>query len=209
MARQTLAAIDVLGAYDPVGPGDLDEVTFTAALNAAIIAEVLNSAQPAANIEIAGALANVPVRPGSVTIVDETGAPQSITDDGNGNLTGDVGAGGTNTIDYETGAYSFSFAANVVGDVSADYTHTGSRYAATERETVLVKNAAGGAKTVTVKSQPNRLGRTADITAYSIAAGAIVPLPDLRRDGWVDAEGYVRLDVEDENIQFAVLRRPR
>jgi hypothetical protein len=209
MARQTIAGIDVLGAYAPVGPGDLTAITFTAALNAAITGEVLSGAEPAANIAIVGTLANAPVRPGSVTIVDETGTPQAITDDGSGALIGDVGAGGTNTIDYETGAYSFSFAADVEGNVSADYTHSGSRYACTERETVLVKNNAVGAKTVTVKSQPNLRGRTGDIAVYSIAAGAIVPLPDLRRDGWADAEGFVRIDVEDQNIQFAVLRRPR
>lgn len=209
MARQTIAAISILGAYEPISPGELPVLAFTAALHAAISNELLSDDTPAANIEIAGTLANFPIKPGSLTIVDETGGtPQEITDDGNGNLVGDVGAGGDNSIDYETGAYSFSFAANVVGDVEADYTHSGSRYACAERETVLVKNNAGGAKTVTVVSQRNHTGRLGDIAAYSIAAGAIVALPDLRRDGWADADGYVRLNVEDQNIQFAVLRRP-
>jgi len=209
MPRQTISAIDLLTAYAAVAPGALPALAFTAALNAQISNEVLTAAAPALNIEIAGTLANVPVRPSSVTIVDEAGSPQSITDDGNGNLVGAVGAGGTNTINYETGVYSFSFAANVTGNVKATYKNSGSRYVCAERETVLVKNAAVGAKTVTVKSQPGaKTGRTKDITSYSIAAGGIVALPDLKRDGYADAEGYVRIDVQDENIQIAVLRRP-
>ena len=58
-----------------------------------------------------GNLSFLPVRPGTVLITDGT---QSCTDDGNGNLTGaDINAGGTNTINYNTGAYDFTFAANV------------------------------------------------------------------------------------------------
>lgn len=68
-----------------------------------------------------GNLSWTPIRPGTIQITDGT---QTVTDDGNGNLIGDIGAG-NNTIDYITGAYDVTFAANVgAGEViTADYTY--------------------------------------------------------------------------------------
>jgi len=58
----------------------------------------------AANAAFAGNAAYIPVRPGTVVFGDGT---QRVSDDGNGNLQGDCAAGGT--IDYTTGAYTFTF----------------------------------------------------------------------------------------------------
>jgi len=65
-----------------------------------------------------GTLADFPVRPGSVEITDGT---ETFSDDGLGRLTGD--AGGSGTVDYETGAVSATFAAAPAEDqdVTADY----------------------------------------------------------------------------------------
>jgi|APSaa5957512535_1039671.scaffolds.fasta_scaffold43223_2 hypothetical protein len=52
-------------------------------------------------------LAWKPVRPGSIVITD---GAQIATDDGNGNIVGDIQAG-TNTINYGTGAIDLTFAA--------------------------------------------------------------------------------------------------
>jgi len=54
-----------------------------------------------------GTVACAPVLPGSVTITDEYG--QFVTDDGNGNLTGD----GSGTINYVTGAITVTFSSIV------------------------------------------------------------------------------------------------
>lgn len=56
-------------------------------------------------------LRRTPIRPSSVSITadDVAGTEMTITDDGSGNLVGDVGTGGANTIDYTTGAIDFSF----------------------------------------------------------------------------------------------------
>lgn len=59
-----------------------------------------------AAVNFTPSLSFTPVRAGSVSITDGT---QIITDDGNGNLTGDVGAG-VNTVDYVTGAINVDFA---------------------------------------------------------------------------------------------------
>ena len=54
-----------------------------------------------------GNLSWTPLRPGSLVLSD---GDQVVTDDGNGNLVGDVGAG-NNTVNYGTGAYDVTFAA--------------------------------------------------------------------------------------------------
>lgn len=67
-----------------------------------------------------GNLSYLPVRANSVQITDGT---QVVTDDGAGNLQGDCAPGGT--IDYNTGAFAFSFTGVVApGDqVTADYSY--------------------------------------------------------------------------------------
>lgn len=62
-----------------------------------------------ATANFAGNLSYAPVRPGTVSITDGT---QVATDDGAGNLIGDVDGGGTNTINYATGAFDVDFTAN-------------------------------------------------------------------------------------------------
>lgn len=63
-------------------------------------------------------LAEVPVVPGTVSVTDGV---ETFSDDGLGNLTGD--AGGSGTIDYETGEISVTFNAAVAAatDVMVDY----------------------------------------------------------------------------------------
>ena len=72
-----------------------------------------------------GSLANVPVVPTTLTITDGT---QTVTDDGNGHFTGDLDAGATDTIDYVTGDFEFTFAAPPADGVSVlasyDYNFT-------------------------------------------------------------------------------------
>ena len=72
-----------------------------------------------ATTNFTGNLSFTPVRPGTVQITDGT---QTITDDGNGNLVGDIGAG-VNSVVYATGAFDLDFAAApAVGDpVEATY----------------------------------------------------------------------------------------
>lgn len=66
--------------------------------------EVLGTGDGAAT-NFTGNLSFTPVRPGTVQI---TADGQTITDDGNGNLVGDVGAG-TNTVNYASGAFDLDF----------------------------------------------------------------------------------------------------
>lgn len=62
-----------------------------------------------ATANFTGTLSYSPVRPGTVSITDGS---LTATDDGAGNLIGDVSGGGTNTVNYATGSYDVTFSAN-------------------------------------------------------------------------------------------------
>lgn len=62
-----------------------------------------------------GTLGNIPVIAGSISFVD--GSAQSLTDDGDGTLSGD----GTGTIIYATGVYSITFTVDTTTDPDVDY----------------------------------------------------------------------------------------
>lgn len=58
------------------------------------------------DVDFTGTLSHAPIKPGSLTINYTDTTTKTITDDGAGNLTGDV-ASDTNTINYTTGDYAF------------------------------------------------------------------------------------------------------
>lgn len=60
-----------------------------------------------------------PVRPGTVQIFDEAGL--MVRDNGNGALVGDVNGGGTNTIDYATGAIDVTMSGAITGTLRQTY----------------------------------------------------------------------------------------
>ena len=69
-----------------------------------------------------GNLSYTPVKPGTVEITSEVGSVAvTVTDDGNGNLVGDVGAG--STIDYATGAFDVTFSGNIDSGVAINTTY--------------------------------------------------------------------------------------
>lgn len=61
---------------------------------------------------IKGTVTYPPINPfsGGLKGIAFSDGVQTVTDDGAGNLVGDVDAGGVNTIDYDSGAYDFTFA---------------------------------------------------------------------------------------------------
>lgn len=96
----TLATINTLFSDEVVGTGDGAETNFT------------------------GNLDELTIEPGSITITfTSSGIAYTITDDGDGNLEGDVNAGGNNTINYTSGAYDFTCSAAPDNSTSltADY----------------------------------------------------------------------------------------
>lgn len=211
MARTVLEVVNLKGAYQPSAsalavlrfiPADTGdgnafvatgrEVVLVRNVQAATPVEdedITPSPPPAANEAIEVTLVADPPAPGSLVLSDASSPPQVIRDDGNGVLSGDVGTGGTNTVDYVTGDVSFSFAAEPVGPILANY-------------------ATGTNKTVTAVSVANAKNRTGDITARKVGAGQVVALPFFKREGWVQSDGAIYLTGEDADVEFCVLRLP-
>jgi hypothetical protein len=93
-------------------------ITFmTAPASGAITGEVIGTGDGVA-VTFSFTLANIPVEAGTVSITDGV---ETFSDNGDGTLTGS--AGGSGTIDYETGAGSVTFAAAPASgaSITADY----------------------------------------------------------------------------------------
>jgi hypothetical protein len=96
--------------------------------------EVESTATGAQRIQ--GKTSYAPIVPGQFAISDGS---QTVTDDGSGNLQGDVDATGNNSINYESGAYDFTFALNptVGNNISSTYR----QYLDSVSEDVLVEDS--------------------------------------------------------------------
>lgn len=81
-------------------------------------------------------LAQVPLAKRSIVITwtEPTGTARTATDDGNGNITGNVGTG-TNTINYTTGALSFVTVGNIQGGTLVTVTYRSAVAETTHTET--------------------------------------------------------------------------
>jgi phage tail sheath protein FI len=111
--------------------------------------EVLaGGSQLAANQTVVRTLAfeNIKPRTVSISFTSTAGAALTITDDGNGNLIGDVDASGANTIDYETGDVDFKTSATIKGGtlVVASYSTVAEEAAHTEDFGDADKNYTAG-----------------------------------------------------------------
>lgn len=71
----------------------------------------------AANQTITATLGNAPIQPRSLSITwtNSSGTTMTITDNGNGALTGDIDATGTNTINYTSGALALKTSGTIRG----------------------------------------------------------------------------------------------
>lgn len=83
-------------------------------------------------------------------------------------------------------------------------TSNGNKFSLTGRDILLVENTGMSAYTFTVTSAPDSLGRTNDITAYSVAAGDFSAF-NLRGDisGWRQTDGSIHLACSNAAIEFA------
>lgn len=87
---------------------------------------------------------------------------------------------------------------------TAEDTTNHSQFAASGDEIVLVQNTDSGSHTYTISSTADPYGRSGDISAVSIAAGAVHCLR-LGLTGWRQTDGKVYLQANDTTVKFAVL----
>jgi len=66
-------------------------------------------------------MANTPLSRRTITLTDASGGPLQITIDHNGNFSGDVNLGGTNSVDYDTGQIQAEFNAATTDPITVIY----------------------------------------------------------------------------------------
>lgn len=70
---------------------------------------------------------------------------------------------------------------------------------------VIAQNTGASARTVTITSAADGLGRTGDISAYSIAAGGVAVLGPFERPGWAQADASLYLEANNAEVKFAIV----
>lgn len=78
----------------------------------------------------------------------------------------------------------------------------------TGKEILLVRNTGASAATFTVTSAPDTFGRTRDIAADSVAAGAFRIYQQFPLHGWQQPDGFLYFQASSTDISFAVIRLP-
>lgn len=81
------------------------------------------------------------------------------------------------------------------------------KYVATGQEILIVQNSDAAPHTFTVTSVADRLGRTQDIAAYSVAANSIAAIQMSEMQGWKQADGNVYLQSSDATLKFGVIAK--
>ena len=76
----------------------------------------------------------------------------------------------------------------------------------TGKETVYVWNTDVGAHTCTLTSAADQLGRTKDITSYSVGASKISVFGPFATLGWRQSTGKFFLQANDATVKFAIVR---
>lgn len=82
----------------------------------------------------------------------------------------------------------------------------------TGREILVVENTGAAPGTITVASAPDALGRTGDITTYSLPIGSVTPqfavLGPFLTAGWRQADGNIYFNGSAATVFVAVIRLP-
>lgn len=90
-------------------------------------------------------------------------------------------------------------------ETAADVSN-GNQFVMSGDEQIIAHNSGASAYTVTLSSAPDFLGRTKDITTYSIAAGAIAYFGPFKTHGWKQSTGKFFLDASNAAIKYAIVR---
>lgn len=86
----------------------------------------------------------------------------------------------------------------------------GNSFPASGHELLILNNTDSGAHNVTITSQADTRGRTQDITAYSIAAGAFAMFAFVgSTEGWADGSGNITFTAADASVKAAVVKITR
>lgn len=88
----------------------------------------------------------------------------------------------------------------VAGDAA-----NGNHYSMNGDQLLIAKNTGVAARTITITSAADPYGRTKDVTALSIAAGATVMFSKFNTPGWRQTDGKVWIAVEHAEVTICIV----
>ena len=113
------------------------------------------------------------------------------------------------TILTKTTAPGSYAAAGVAVTMTAADTANKNRFLSTGKELLIAQNTdAVNPYTVTIYSTADPYGRSKDITAESLVAGAIHVFGPFPQTGWQQTTGYIHVDGSNAAIKFGVVVLP-
>jgi hypothetical protein len=98
--------------------------------------------------------------------------------------------------------------ASTVVTMNAGNTGDGNEFTLTGKELIIIQNTNAGAQTWTATSVADRLNRTNDVTAESIAAGAIRVFGPIPNEGWRQTDGKFYFAASSTDVKFGIIRLP-
>jgi hypothetical protein len=93
---------------------------------------------------------------------------------------------------------------DLVIPLASDATN-GNKVNCSGQEILLAFNSDTSAHTFTITSVPDRLGRSGDLTSYSVAGGAIAALALSTVEGWKQSDNTIHIQSDNALLKFAVL----
>lgn len=95
--------------------------------------------------------------------------------------------------------------AGVAVTMTAANTTDKEQFALTGREVILIHNTGASSRTYTITSVADPFtGRSGDVSAVSIAAGAIHCIGPMGPDGWRQTDGNLYLEANNAEVKFGV-----
>lgn len=91
-----------------------------------------------------------------------------------------------------------------LNETAADVTNK-EQFVPSGDDLIIVHNSGVSAFTVTFTSVADDLKRTGDVSAYSVAAGAIAAFR-FKKPGWMQSDGKVYIEASNAGIKWAVLQ---
>lgn len=79
----------------------------------------------------------------------------------------------------------------------------------TGNELVIAYNANAGAQTVTISSVVDDMGRTGDVTTYSIGAGEYAVFGPFGTEGWRQSDGKLYFEATHADVKLGVVKLVR
>lgn len=99
----------------------------------------------------------------------------------------------------------YAGAGETLTETAAD-TSNKNEFTCTGNDLIIAHNTGGSAYTVTINSVDDKYNRSEDITAESIAAGAIHIFGPFPYHGWQQSDGVIHLEASNAAVKFAIVQ---